>query len=99
MNTIIEIEQTDILIRRRGRPIGSKNSTSVEQHNDRMTLRKESLKTNFQKYKAQHHDELKQVYLDHYYNNRERKLGRMNQLHRLKAHVKQLMNLDISILA
>ena len=88
-----------ITLRKRGRPLGSKNSMTIDEHNQRQIDRKISLKTNFQKYKAQHHEELKQTYLDHYYNNREKKLGRMNELYRIKTHIKQLMKFDVSILA
>ena len=95
MNTI---EQAVIITRNRGRPIGSKNSTTIEEHNLRQAQRKKNLQINFQKYKAEHHDELKKAYIEHYNNNRNKKLGRMNELYRLKSHIKQLMKYDVAIL-
>jgi hypothetical protein len=73
MNTNeIEMNTNAILTRGRGRPLGSKNSVSVKEHNDRMTLRKEALKISFQKYKSEHHEDLKKVYMEHYNNNKEK---------------------------
>ena len=97
MNTI-EIENVDIVVKKRGRPIGSKNSASVKEHNDRMTLRKENLKISFQKYKAEHHEELKATYKTLYNKNKERKLKRMKVLNTAKSFINQLMKLDGSIL-
>jgi hypothetical protein len=99
MNTNeIEIENNEILIRGRGRPIGSKNSVSVKEHNDRMTLRKENLKISFQKYKAEHQEELKATYKTLYNNNKEKKLKRMKVLYTARSFINQLMKLDSSIL-
>ena len=99
MNTNeIEIENNDILNRGRGRPIGSRNSTSVEQHNTRMSLRKESLKVSFKKYKAEHHEDLKKVYMEHYNNNKEKKLKRMKVLYTARSFINQLMKLYGSIM-
>ena len=99
MNTNeIEIENNDILTRGRGRPIGSKNSTSVEQHNEREVIRKANLKISFQKYKSEHHEDLKKVYMEHYNNNKEKKLKRMKVLYTARSFINQLMKLDGSIM-
>ena len=100
MNTIeiVNVDMPIIVIKKRGRPVGSKNSTSVEQHNDRMTLRKENLKISFQKYKAEHQEELRATYKTLYNKNKERKLKRMKVLHTARSFVNQLMKLDSSIL-
>ena len=97
MNTI-EIVNVDIVIKKRGRPVGFKNSVSVKEHNDRMTLRKENLKISFQKYKAEHQEELKATYKTLYNKNKERKLKRMKVLNTAKSFINQLMKLDGSIL-
>ena len=89
--------ENTIVAKRRGRPLGSKNSTSVEEHNQRMIQRKKNLAINFQKYKEQNHEELKKVYLEHYEKNKEKKLARMKQLYGLKCCIKQFMAIDESI--
>ena len=109
MNEIIEIANPmtatrapvgDIILmpERRGRPIGSRNSVSIEEHNQRQISRKKNLQVNFQKYKEQHHEELKKIYIEHYHNNKEKKLKRMKDLYGMKAHIKNLMSLDVSIM-
>jgi hypothetical protein len=98
MNTN-EIEMKDVIVvKGRGRPIGSKNSTSVQQHNEREVIRKANLKISFQKYKSEHHEELKKVYLEHYNNNKEKKLKRMKVLYTARSFINQLMKLDGSIM-
>jgi hypothetical protein len=95
MNTI----NNQITIRRRGRPAGVKNSLTIAEHEQKLINRKKSMQANFQRYKEANHEELKQVYKDHYYDNRERKLRRVNELYRLNFHIKQLMRLDSVIMA
>ena len=63
-----------------------------------MTLRKENLKISFQKYKSEHHEELRATYKTLYNKNKERKLKRMKVLHTARSFVNQLMKLDGSIM-
>ena len=100
MNTIeiVNVDTPTVVVKKRGRPTGSKNSVSVKEHNDRMTLRKENLKISFQKYKAEHQEELRATYKTLYNKNKERKLKRMKVLHTARSFVNQLMKLDGSIM-
>jgi len=95
MNTI---EIITYPIRGRGRPLGVKNYTSIEEYKAKQISRKKNLQVNFQRYKAENHEELKKAYLEHYYSNKDMKLKRLKEMYGYKCHIQKLMNLDISIL-
>ena len=92
MNNIIIIDEPVII--KRGRPLGRKNITSIEEYNNHKVERKKQIQANFQRYKSLHHDELKQVYLNHYYTNRDAKLNRMKTLYHCKKHLQSLMAIE-----
>lgn len=98
-NEIIIVEEDAPIIRKRGRPLGSRSATSIEEHKQREIQRKKNMQVNFQRYKNLHHDELKKVYNVHYQNNRDKKINRIKFLYHCKKHISLLMAIDDAILA